>query len=252
MTKRSIQELASVFAKRLGRADPMSRLPIEASAEDIEIIRAVMPFTMTTPERVWALIKSVDYVIQNDIPGALVECGVWRGGSAMAIASQLRRNNGEDREIWLYDTFNGMSEPTDLDTEISTGRSAHDLMEGTPIGDGNNVWARATRADVSTNLATTGFPQENIRLIEGDVSKTLLQTLPTTVSLLRLDTDWYESTRDELKHLYPLLSPGGVCILDDYGHWDGARRAFEEFTQSEGLAPLVLPIDASGRIFTKR
>jgi O-methyltransferase len=251
MAIHALHRLANSVINRVRVVDPMTRLPIEATESDIAIIRSVMPFTMTTPERVWALIKSVDYIMSNDIAGAFVECGVWRGGSAMAIASQLRRRDGEDREIWLYDTFAGMSTPTSVDREISTGRSAQKLMADTPIGDGNNVWARATLADVTANLKTTGFPQHRIRLVEGDVSETLLQHRPDAISLLRLDTDWYESTRDELASLYQLLSPGGVCILDDYGHWDGARRAFDEFAQANGISPLMLPIDSSGRVFVK-
>jgi hypothetical protein len=169
----------------------------------------------------------------------------------MAMARKLGELGVTDRRIWLYDTFSGMTAPTAKDIEEATGVSAADLMNSTDLGDGNNVWAFATMADVVSNLSLTGYPMENFHLVEGDVAQTLMHDIPEQIALLRLDTDWYESTRVGLEVLYPRLVPGGICILDDYGHWAGARNAVDEYFAGLGTRPLMLPIDYSGRIFFK-
>ena len=107
--------------------DLRSQLP-DASAEFLEIIRAVQPYTMTSPERVLALCNAVGYITQNQIAGSIVECGVWRGGSMAAVARTLGGMNRSDRELWLYDTFDGMSEPSDQDVDLR-GEMASHLME---------------------------------------------------------------------------------------------------------------------------
>ena len=177
---------------------------------------------MTSPERLWSLIDGVRFVIQENLAGDFVECGVWRGGSVMAMALELNRLGVSDRNLWLYDTFTGMTEPTDTDVESGTGKRAADLLRTTDVGDGNNIWCVADRTDVEANVTSTGYPTGLMTLVEGDVSETLHRTLPSEVALLRLDTDWYESTKSCMEMLYPKLVPGGVCILDDYGHWAGA------------------------------
>jgi hypothetical protein len=169
----------------------------------------------------------------------------------MAMALELKRLGVKDRTIWLYDTFAGMTAPTEKDIEATTGESAAHLMETTEVGDGNNVWAFASKQDVTSNLTLTGYPLECLRLVEGDVSQTLKFDVPDSVSLLRLDTDWYESTRSSLEVLYPRLTTGGVCILDDYGHWQGARDAVDEYFAAQRRRPLMMPIDFGGRIFVK-
>jgi hypothetical protein len=109
----------------------------------------------------------------------------------------------------------------------------------------------AGRADVEANVRSTGYPFEQFTFVEGDVSQTLQQTVPEKIALLRLDTDWYESTKTELEVLYPRLSVGGVCIFDDYGHWQGARRAVDEYFDGLGYRPYMHPIDYSGRVLIK-
>lgn len=228
-----------------------TQLPIEATESDVAIIDEVRPFTMTSPQRIWSLLEAVRYVTDMDVPGDFAECGVWRGGSVMAMARKLVNLGETDRQIWLYDTFAGMTPPTDSDVEASSGQSAESLMTHTEVGDGNNVWAFATRSDVEANVRLTGYPTGNFTFVEGDVAETLKVSVPEELALLRLDTDWYESTRTSLELLYPRLAPGGVCILDDYGHWKGARQAVDEYFDALGARPLMLPIDYSGRIFLK-
>jgi len=191
-----------------------------------EIITAARPFTMTTEERIIALIRAVEYVSLNKIDGAIVECGVWRGGSAMSVALQLNKLNDTQRELFLYDTFEGMSEPTDIDVEYN-GRSASEQLASATEKTG--IWCYASLEDVTKNIYSTGYPREKVRFIKGKVEETIPHILPSRIALLRLDTDWYESTLHELQHLFPLLDPKGVLIIDDYGHWQGCKKAVDEY-----------------------
>jgi hypothetical protein len=224
--------------------------PVEASPRDRWIIEECRKYSMTSPERLWSVIQAVSYVTANDIPGAFVECGVWRGGSAMAMAYKLHDLGIHDRPIVLYDTFEGMTEPCDLDVEV-TGTSASLLLETTDVGDGDNVWCLASLQDVRKNLASTGYAADMIKYVVGDVTETLAQSKPSAISLLRLDTDWHESTRVELEVLYPLLSASGVCIIDDYGHWMGARKAVDEYFEITSPKPMLTRLDYSGRLLVK-
>jgi len=131
------------------------------------------------------------------------------------------------------------------------GVSAAQLLDSTEVADGNNVWCVASLEDVEASLFKTQYSRENLVFIKGDVALTLAENAPEKIALLRLDTDWYESTKAELEILYPKLVPGGVCILDDYGHWKGARKAVDDYFEQLGARPLLMPIDFSGRIFVK-
>ena len=253
--KRYEQVIASVARKAgisVARIDSSNvKLPIETSPIDRDIVAAVRPFSMTSAERIWSLVQAVAYVEDEHIPGALVECGVWRGGSVMAMARKLVSLGSNHRTIWLYDTFEGMTAPTANDVEAATGQSAERLMATTEVGDGNNVWAYATQQDVIANLATTGYEINQFKLVKGDVAQTLQTDVPESIAILRLDTDWYESTKVGLEILYPRLAVGGVCILDDYGHWVGARKAVDDYFAAVGHRPFMHPIDYSGRVFIK-
>ena len=253
--KRYEQVIASVARKAgisVARIDSSNvKLPIETSPIDRDIVAAVRSFSMTSAERIWSLVQAVAYVEDEHIPGALVECGVWRGGSVMAMARKLVALGSCDRTIWLYDTFEGMTAPTANDVEATTGQLAEQLMASTEVGDGNNVWAYATQQDVIANLTTTGYEINQFKLVKGDVAQTLQTDVPESIAILRLDTDWYESTKVGLEILYPRLAIGGVCILDDYGHWVGARKAVDDYFAAVGHRPFMHPIDYSGRVFIK-
>ena len=247
-----IDRAARRFGLQVSRVSSAhDRLPGDATATDAALITSLRPYTMTSAERLWSLLNAVRYVIGEGIPGDIVECGVWRGGSMMAAAHELVSLEVSDRQIWLYDTFAGMTAPTAADVEAGTGVTAASMLDTTPVSDGNNVWCVAGRADVEANMRSTGYPFEKLTFVEGDVSQTLLSCVPDSIALLRLDTDWYESTRSALEFLYPRLAVGGVCILDDYGHWEGARMAVDEYFTSHGPRPLMHPIDYSGRVFVK-
>lgn len=211
------------------------------------VFHKVAPYTMTSPERISAVCDAVRYVSKANIPGAYVECGVWRGGSSMAAALTFLALGDSERHLYLFDTFEGMSAPSEHDVRAEDGRPAAALLEGSNSTE--KIWCRASIEDVSTNMALTGYPQENIRLCRGMVEHTLPAQAPEEIAILRLDTDWYESTKHELKELFPRLARGGVLIIDDYGYWAGARKAVDEYFADRPI--LLSRIDQTGRIAIK-
>lgn len=208
----------------------------------LKLCEKVREFTMTSTSDLFALYNALNYVSKNDIEGDFVECGVWKGGSSMFIAYYLIERKEYDRKIFLYDTFSGMTTPSSLDIDLN-GNKATD-------NHGMN-WTPASLTEVKENMLKTNYPLENIVFVEGDVKEVLPNTQPNKIALLRLDTDWYESTILELKYLYPRLSTNGVLILDDHGHWLGARKAAEEYFNGIEEPILLNKINYSTRVGTK-
>ena len=215
----------------------------------IDLFRFVQPFTMTTKYAVFALRDAVRYIVKSEIPGDIVECGVWKGGSMMAVARELSQIGRIERELYLFDTFEGMPPPGAIDVQVS-GEAATDLLASAQKQT-DAIWAFSPLDEVKRNLALTGYPTERIHFIPGKVEETLPDRAPQKISLLRLDTDWFESTYHELVHLYSRLSVGGVMIIDDYGHWQGARKAVDQFIQERKLKLLLQRIDHTARICVK-
>jgi len=216
-----------------------------------ELLPGVAPYTQTTVERLYALWLGIEHVVRTKVAGDIVECGVWRGGSTMLAALALSARAATDRRLWLYDTFDGMPEPGDRDVDVA-GRSMPEEWDRISSDPDNRVLARATLPDVQANLRRTGYPADEIEWIQGKVEDTIPGRAPETIALLRLDTDWYDSTRHELEHLWPRLSAGGVLIIDDYGHWQGARAAVDEYFAGRDDVPLLTRIDYTGRMAVKR
>jgi O-methyltransferase len=214
--------------------------------EFLELHARCASYTMTSIERMHALYEAVRHVVRAGIPGDVVECGVWRGGSAMLAALTLNRLGDRERHLHLYDTFAGMPEPGKLDVDV-LGQSAGPTWQSQQRDD-INEWCYSSLAEVRENLLSTGFPLDRLHLVEGLVEETIPAIVPERIAVLRLDTDWYESTLHELQHLYPLLSPGGVLIVDDYGHWAGARAAVDRYFAELTNPPLLNRIDYTGRI----
>lgn len=163
--------------------------PPDFSMQNINICEFVRPYTMTGPERVNALIEGIRYVVANDIKGALVECGIWKGGSVMAMALTLKELGDDSREIYLYDTFSGMSAPTDFDVSID-GTKAQKKFSETKISEDASSWCFSTMEEVKENVFSTGYPEENFHFIRGKVENTIPKNIPREIALLRLDTDW--------------------------------------------------------------
>ncbi len=227
-----------------------------SSPEDRDIITRVRPYTMTGPFRIQALLDAVTHLAEHGPAGAFVECGVWRGGSVAAMLLKLQALGITDRDIYLYDTFEGMTTPTEADVS-DYEPSALDTWNQARSGDGR-AWDEFfserifNEAQVRDLVLGTGYPPDRLHFVKGPVEQTLPATLPAELALLRLDTDWYESTRHELQHLYPRLSPGGVLIVDDYGHWQGCRRAIDEYFATDLVpTPFFQRIDYSARLAVK-
>lgn len=193
-----------------------------------DFIQIVHPYTMTSLERIRALFNNLEYIRSQNIDGDLVECGVWRGGNILGMSEYLNHYGMIDRKIYAYDTFQGMTEPKDVDEDFE-GNKAVDIL--------GRVMCEASLNEVKRNMENTKFPKENIIYVQGDVLDTLNfeNNLPKNISLLRLDTDWYDSTKKELDVLYPRLQNNGVLIVDDYGHWKGSKKAVDEYFIEEKL-----------------
>jgi len=234
----------------LGRtADREAQALADLSPADREIVTRVNPFTMTSLERRASLIGSVDHIVKHGIAGDIVECGVWRGGSMMLVALALMARGDTTRDLYLFDTFEGMSDPSEHDRALS-GESAQTQLERTSRD--HALWAVASLEDVQANIASTGYPGERIHFVKGKVEDTIPGTIAERIALLRLDTDWYESTYHELVHLYPRLSVGGVLIIDDYGHWQGARQAVDEYFAHSAEPVFLHRVDYTARLVVKR
>jgi hypothetical protein len=243
----------SATGYRLVRADQPKKkqkpppFPRYYDEEARAVIRAVRPWTMTSREKLFALIVAVRYVVDHAIAGDVVECGVWRGGSMQAIARVLAARGDTSRELHLFDTFEGMPPPGAEDVKHG-GPSAAELLRERPRT--HNVWAIADLEDVRAGMARVHYPAERIHYHPGLVEDTLPGAAPERIALLRLDTDWYASTRHELEHLYDRVSTGGVVIIDDYDYWDGSRKAVDEFMAATGARLLLAPM-GSGRLAIK-
>lgn len=230
---------------------PLAPLTRDFDADEVQAIRAVAGFTQTTPERIVALRNAVRYVSRAGIAGDVVECGVWRGGSMMVAANELIAQQDTSRRLWLYDTYTGMTAPTEHDT-TATGHTGEEWIAGElarPEKGSTGVTGVALET-VRANVESTGYPAANTTYVAGPVEQTLLaEPLPERIALLRLDTDFYESTRVEMEVLFPRLVPGGILLLDDYGYWQGARKAVDDYFGD--TAVLLSRVDNSARLMVK-
>lgn len=225
--------------------------PDIADAEFWKFYNISKAFTMTSVERMYALYQSVNYVLDNQIPGDFVECGVWRGGSSMMIGHVLQHRGVKDRKIFLFDTFEGMPAATENDEDFA-GKQAAEIMSDNKDNKNATIWCLADLADVKNNMSKTGLAENQIVYVKGMVENTIPNAeISGEISLLRLDTDWYESTKHELIHMYPKVAQNGVVIIDDYGHWKGSRKAVDEYFAEKGLKPLLQRIDYTGRLMMK-
>lgn len=201
-------------------------------------IKIVQPYSMTSIARISELYHSLEYIRVNNIDGDVVECGVWKGGNILGIMEYLHHHK-IDKNIWLFDTFKGMTDPEENDIDLNNNHASN--MLHIPV-----VLAYSPIDEVKENLSRSNFNKENLIFVIGDVSETLINknNIPEKISLLRLDTDWYKSTKDELNYLYPKLENKGVLIVDDYGHWKGSKQAVDEYFYDKNI--LIEKIDYTG------
>jgi hypothetical protein len=210
-----------------------------------QYVEKVRSLTQTSIERLWATYSAAKYVIQNEIPGHFVECGVWKGGSSIMAMLALMELGVNDRHFFLFDTYEGMPDPTDED-----GKAPHELLER----QGREKFSEMNAVgilDVAKHVESFGYPKSKTHLVAGKVEDTIPRKGLDEVAFLRLDTDWYASTLHELQQLYPILSTGGVLIVDDYGHFSGARKAVDVYFQNPIRNILLARTDNTGRMGIK-
>ena len=237
------QEMAEALAAAGWGVIHPSQYLIDMEKDFLDLWERIRPFTLVSVERGYALWKAVHHLLDARITGDLAECGVFKGGCCMLMALTLLSRGETGRRIWLYDTFAGMPAPTEEDRIAASGQP---LSERKPEG-----WWASSLAETRENLLSTGYPESSLKFVEGDVTKTLLENKPERLALLRLDTDWYASTRAELEILEPRLERGGILILDDYGHFTGARQAADEWIAGKEKPVLLHRSDYTGRVWIK-
>jgi len=242
-TKNSESEILKAVLPCRGNID--KEYPSDFENHEIKILNKAKNFTMTSQERQIGLLRAVEYIVQNNIDGDIVECGVWKGGSMMIIALKLLELN-INKNLYLFDTFEGMTNPSEVDNDFY-GKNAISHYENA----NTENWCYSALEEVKRNLETTKYPANSIFFIKGDVKETLPVNNIGKISLLRLDTDWYESTKYELEFLFPKLVNGGVIIIDDFGHWQGAKKAVTEYFTSNNIKIFLHRLDYTGRIGIK-
>ena len=223
-----------------GGADPhdyqtmMASHSIKVGYDDLEpefrpLMNSVRAYTMTSVERMYLLYKSAEYLARARIAGDMLECGVWKGGSMMLLASTLLSLGDKERTLYLFDTYEGHPKPASAHDVDLWGNRAMDQWADLRKTDETSDWAKVSIEEVRDNMARTGYPMDKVKLVKGMVEKTAASNVPRALSLLRLDTDWYESAKVGLETFWPRLVKGGLLIIDDYGHYQGQRKAVDEF-----------------------
>lgn len=223
---------------------------VDFTNEEHAIVNEVTPFTSTGPDRIVSLVNATKHIIKHNVEGVIIECGVWKGGSMMAILRTLKNLGVQDRDAYLYDTFEGMSEPTEEDNSIR-GESALNAYKEQKEG-WDKIIYYSSLEEVKKNIGSIGYDEERLHYVKGKVEDTITKdNVPDKIALLRLDTDWYESTKHELEFLFPKLVSGGILIIDDYGHWEGCKKAVDEYLSKNNVNIFLARIDYTGRIGVK-
>ena len=232
------------FGYELHRTQTDDVFPVDYDDGIKALYCAVKPYTLTSHERVNALRAAVTYVVEADVRGAIVECGVWRGGSMLAVAHTLVELGATDRDLYLFDTFTTMPYPGEEDVDVTGNRAAdfYDAAVAAP------AFSYLPMGEVRRLLVATGYPDDRLHFVPGMVEETIPEHLPDPIALCRLDTDWYESTRHEMEHMFWRIPESGVLIVDDYGHFMGAKKAVDEYLEAIGGGVLLNRVDFTGRL----
>jgi hypothetical protein len=256
MFKQSIKKFFEIFSLKITKINKINLLVFNSQnqsrfEEYYEICRKES--LNVSKERFVSLYQALNYVYKNKIEGDFVECGVFMGGSAMMMAYlmiEYDQNDDFKKKIWLYDTYAGMANPGIYDENILNVKALPELKKNKKKKNSKDIWAFSPLEYVRENISKTGVNLEKIFFIKGLVEETLKNKKPDKIALLRLDTDFYESTKIELEELYPLLEVGGVIIIDDYGHWKGCKKAVDEYFEDKKNI-FFQQIDYSGLIGVK-
>lgn len=204
-------------------------------------------------ETVYTLYCATRYVATNEIEGDLIECGVGSGPKIALMCATLIKEGVEDRDIYLYDTFEGLTEPSEKDFKlygtVDTPAAVRRKWDhGRETGE---HWGHTPLERVRENVFQTGYPEARLHFIQGDVRSTIPNDYHRKIAILRLDTNFYDSSLHELQYLFELVAPGGTIILDDYGSWTGQKSATDEFFRARDEVPLLIRTSSQERIIVK-
>ena len=197
--------------------------------------------TMVGMQRLTSLQGCVETVLADDIPGDLVECGVWRGGASILMRAVLAVYGDETRSVWLADSFAGVPRPDSANYKADRGIMLHRAAGVLAVSE----------AQVKANFQRYGLLDDQVRFLPGWFKDTLHDAPIDRISVLRLDGDLYESTIQALDALYPKLSPKGYCIIDDYHMIKACRRAVADYRAKHGISAEIVEIDGTGVLWRK-
>jgi hypothetical protein len=246
--KNIIHYLLSLINLKLEKKNT-NYFPVEINSYEKKIISTCLKFSMTNNIRMSALVGSFKHIFYNKIPGDFVECGVWRGGN-LILLQKLQEKYSLNRKIFAYDTFEGLSNPGIHDYDNQNVHANFYLKIEKKDRLIKNTHCFTPIEDVKKNYQLNTKKNKNLILIKGKVEETLKinKNLPKKISLLRLDTDFYSSTKIELEKLWSLLSKNGILIIDDYGFWKGSKKAVDDYFKNKRF---LVHIDESCRLIFK-
>lgn len=248
LTRYGSDELVPVGWDRLGRPLFSTRnlmlvrkRPFNEHARKLGLDWPADALTMIGMQRLTSLQRCVETVLTEDVPGDLVECGVWRGGASILMRAVLSAYGDEKRSVWLCDSFEGVPPPDTAHYEADKGINLHRAAGVLAVSE----------AQVRANFEHYGLLDDRVRFVPGWFKDTLQDAPIESISALRLDGDLYESTIQALDALYPRLSSGGYCIIDDYHAIDACRQAVADYRTAHGVTAEIEEIDGTGVLWRK-
>jgi len=183
----------------------------------------------------------IEDVLAHEIPGDLIETGVWRGGATIFMRAILKAHGVVDRTVWVADSFEGLPRPNEAQYPQDKGDVLHSYRE-----------LAVSLEQVKANFRKYGLLDDQVQFLKGWFRDTLPSAPMKELAVLRLDGDMYESTMDALTHLYPKLSRGGYLIVDDYGAIPACKKAVHDFRASAGIEEEMREIDWTGVFWQRR
>ena len=223
----------------------------EMPINELDLIKKIGDYSMSTPTNHWAIIQSIKYIKNENIDGDIIESGVFKGGNLILFKKMIDELS-LNKKIYAYDPFEGMPNPGKYDKDLKDvdASSIYDKKKSEEIS-----WNFSSLEEVKKNISKFKIDtNKDFFFIKGKVENTLRinSNLPNKISLLRLDTDFYNSTKIELEILYPKLVKGGVLIIDDYGHWKGSKKAVDEYFKLDTNFHWFHRIDYASRLLIKK
>ena len=213
------------------------------------LVKKVYSYTMVSYQRLSNVYVLAELAEKNKIDGAFVECGVWKGGcsAVMAFVAEKAKSN---RKVWLFDSFEGLPEPTKEDGNMAkdyannkAGGKLKTINECvSSLEDVKEVFFKILKINPQNIVIKKGWFQNTLPVAKNEIGP---------ISILRLDGDWYDSTKCCLDNLYDNVIISGYIIIDDYGHWEGTRRALDEFLKERKIKINLIKVDYTGVYFKK-